>query len=207
MPPRAALDALNRMAPALLGLLEATQVVNDADLRRDIVTVLTSDQAVYPVDAGIHLLRLANNQPARRTRLSVRLDVLSAHCAAILTQRLQQPERRADDWSIPTPGKCRCALCRTLGEFLVARNQVQFDWPLAKDARAHIHRVLDQHALPVTHVTRRVGRPFTLVLRKTDVLFEREAADRRKWREDLSWLRGSPAAPDDPGEDRLVRSR
>jgi hypothetical protein len=84
-------------------------------------------------------------------------------------------------------------LCRRLREFLAARDRVQFDWPLAKDGRQHVHRVLDAHALPVTHVTRRTGRPFTLVLRKTEALFEREAADRIRWQKDLAWLRREAA--------------
>jgi hypothetical protein len=76
-----------------------------------------------------------------------------------------------------------------LKEFLAARDREQFDWPLAKDGRQHVHQVVDDHALPVTHVTRRSGRPFTLVLRKTEALFDREAADRARWTRELAWLR------------------
>jgi hypothetical protein len=36
--------------------------------------------------------------------------------------------------------------------------------------------VIDAHDLPVTHVTRRTGRPFT------------EAIQRNLWRRDLHWL-------------------
>jgi len=75
-----------------------------------------------------------------------------------------------------------------LAKFLGAREQVRFEWPLAKDGRAHIHQVIDAQDLPVTHVTRRTGRPFTLVLVKTDALFEREAIERHLWRRDLHWL-------------------
>jgi hypothetical protein len=52
-------------------------------------------------------------------------------------------------------------------------------WPLAKDQRAHIHHVVDSHDLPVSHMTRCVGRPFTLVLAKTEALFQREAVGAR----------------------------
>ena len=38
---------------------------------------------------------------------------------------------------------------------------------------SHIHQVIDAHNLPVTHVTRRTGRPFTLVLVETEALFAR----------------------------------
>lgn len=40
----------------------------------------------------------------------------------------------------------------------------------------------------MTHVTRRVGRPFTLVLTKTKDLFERETDARRRAEADLTWL-------------------
>jgi len=40
----------------------------------------------------------------------------------------------------------------------------------------------------VTHVTRRFGRPYTLVLTKTEALFQREAIERRSFAADLAWL-------------------
>jgi len=44
------------------------------------------------------------------------------------------------------------------------------------------------HEIPVRHQTQRSGRPYTLVLDKTEALFEREAAERRRWQADLEWL-------------------
>jgi hypothetical protein len=40
----------------------------------------------------------------------------------------------------------------------------------------------------VAHVTRRSGRPFTLVLTEAEALFEREVIDRNVWRRDLDWM-------------------
>lgn len=80
------------------------------------------------------------------------------------------------------------AACGTLARFLLASDQVRFEWPLAKEQRAHIHRMVDSHDLPVSHTTRRTGRPFTLVLVKTDAVFQRDAAERRFWQSELSWL-------------------
>ena len=98
--------------------------------------------------------------------------------------------------SIKTPGTFatrRTGFCGTLARFLVAADETRLEWPLAKDSRAHIHQILDAHNLPVTHTTRRAGRPFTLVLTKTDALFEREAKERELWEGDLRWL--TKAAP------------
>jgi hypothetical protein len=46
----------------------------------------------------------------------------------------------------------------------------------------------------VDHRTRRVGRPYTLVLIKTEALFEREAHQRRRDEKDLAWLKRSRVA-------------
>ena len=111
-----------------------------------------------------------------------------AHCVSDLTTRLRAPARAKDNWSIPAPDRCRCTLCGTLARFLLAPDQVRFEWPLAKDQRAHIHGMVDSHDLPVSHTTRRTGRPFTLVLVKTDAVFQRDAAERRFWQDELRWL-------------------
>jgi hypothetical protein len=56
--------------------------------------------------------------------------------------------------------------------------------------------------LPVTHQTRRSGRPYTLVLTKTEALFERERQARRRDEDDLAWLDKvwSPSEPTPPKE-------
>ena len=107
--------------------------------------------------------------------------------------RLNQPMRANNDWSIETPIRCACRLCTTLPHYLSAPDKVRFEWPLAKDQRAHVHRTIDGHDLPVTHVTRRIGRPFTLVLEKTAILFKRDAAERQSLCEDLAWLEKTAA--------------
>jgi hypothetical protein len=40
----------------------------------------------------------------------------------------------------------------------------------------------------VRHTTRRTGRPFRLVLEKTEAVFTRDTAQRRRWQEELAWL-------------------
>jgi hypothetical protein len=62
------------------------------------------------------------------------------------------------------------------------------EWPLAQAARQHVHSRIDAAELPVSHVTRRQGRPFTLVLTKTDALFTRQQEARTRDETDLNWL-------------------
>lgn len=59
--------------------------------------------------------------------------------------------------------RCGCRLCSTLKRFLTASNQMHLEWPLANEQRVHIHRIVDAHDMPVSHTTRRLGRPYTLV--------------------------------------------
>jgi hypothetical protein len=77
-------------------------------------------------------------------------------------------------------------LCDTLAKFLTDPTATTMDWPLAEAKRQHIHSTIDGAELPVGHQTRRTGRPYTLVLTKTDALFERELRDRRRDTADLA---------------------
>jgi hypothetical protein len=51
-----------------------------------------------------------------------------------------------------------------------------------------VHSRIDGAELPVTHVTRRQGRPYTLVLTKTDELFTGDLQRRSSAAADLDWL-------------------
>ena len=121
---------------------------------------------------------------------------LAADCAARLRARLARPPRASGDWSIELPaGGCTCDLCGTLRAFGEDKSRRTFEWPLAKQRRQHIHSRIDAAELPVTHVTRRQGSPYTLVLAKTDALFAREQEARTRDETDLRWL----AARRNPG--------
>ena len=114
---------------------------------------------------------------------------LAADCAARLRTRLARPQRASGDWSVELPaGNCTCELCDSLRVFLEDKSRRTFQWPLAKERRRHVHSRIDAAELPVTHVTRRQGRPYTLVLNKTDALFTREQEARTRDETDLEWL-------------------
>lgn len=108
-------------------------------------------------------------------------------CRARLTRLIERPARADDDWSIDWAG-CGCELCDHLGEFLRSATTRTDTWPLAKPGRQHIHRQIDDGGLPVQHLTRRKGRPYTLLLAKTDELFSRELEARRQAEADLGWV-------------------
>jgi hypothetical protein len=106
--------------------------------------------------------------------------ILRQHAVDKLTAELSKPARKKDDWAIVQTVSCDCADCKILNAYLRASSERQKVWPLAQARRGHIHRALDGIGVPVTHRTQREGRPYRLVLRKTDDLFKREAIRRER---------------------------
>jgi hypothetical protein len=51
-----------------------------------------------------------------------------------------------------------------------------------------VHSRIDGAELPVTHETRRQGRPYTLVLTKTDALFTADLQRQPSAAANLNWL-------------------
>ena len=178
--------ALGELGPAVAGLLASTASIAATDLRDEVVAFLCSDSDDL-VACAMSALRAAATTK-RQTHRESGLDVVARHCVARLEARLARPARATDDWSIELPKGCRCELCQTLDAFLGDKAQRSFEWPLAEQRRRHVHSRIDQDELPVHHQTRRSGRPYTLVLRKTDALFARELETRRRDQADLAWL-------------------
>jgi hypothetical protein len=114
-----------------------------------------------------------------------RLDAIARDCADRLRAVCERPPRAADDWSVAWAG-CGCELCGVLGAFLGSRSRRVLEWPLAKEGRRHVHTRIDSAELPVRHQTRRQGRPYTLVLTKTQELFTCEQTVRRQAAADRS---------------------
>ena len=81
-------------------------------------------------------------------------------------------------------------LCQTLRVFMEDTSQRAFEWVLAQQRRQHVHSRIDAAELPVIPVTRRQGRPYTLVLKKTAALFARHQEARTRDETDLGWLGG-----------------
>ncbi|WP_246510200.1 2OG-Fe(II) oxygenase [Nonomuraea endophytica] len=133
-----------------------------------------------------HALAMATLRAAGSHRAG--FGELAISSAEQIRAALAQPQRAPGDWSIALPTGCACELCEVLGTFLRHPERRALDWPLAKDRRRHVHARIDDAELPVRHETRRQGRPYTLVLTKTEALFERESLARERHQVDLAWL-------------------
>jgi hypothetical protein len=169
---------LEMLSSPLVRLLEV------ADDDHDEVTAALRSYGDNVIECLMPALRLAD---ARRP---AGLDAVARDCAKRLGAIIARPPRDDDDWSIGWTG-CGCDLCRTLATFLGSRSRRVFEWPLATDGRRHVHGGIDSAGLPVRHQTRRQGRPYTLVLTKTDELFTRDKNARHQAVTDLEWLKST----------------
>jgi predicted 2-oxoglutarate/Fe(II)-dependent dioxygenase YbiX len=181
-------EKLGGLGKPLASVLTAAAVIGAAGTR-DMVTGYMRKQGDAVTALEMSALRVAAELPGDGTRSKAGFGDLAADCAPRLRTRLDRPRRAPGDWSIELPaGGCTCDLCDTLRAFLNDKGRRTFEWPLAKQRRQHIHSRVDAAELPVTHMTRRQGSPYTLVLTKTEALFAREQEARTRDETDLEWL-------------------
>jgi hypothetical protein len=176
-PTRYQRQALESLAPQLSQLLAAIEACDAGSTREDVA------RALPELDDGLTVwLRAAARAGGAGS------DIVAAETARRLRARLTRPRRAPDDWSIPAPAGCGCELCTRFEAFLADRERRVLEWPIVTASRSHIHGRIDSAELPVSHVTRRQGRPYTLVLTKQDTLFAREREERERDEADLAAL-------------------
>ena len=181
-------EKLGSLGKPLASVLTAAAAIGAAGMR-DMVTDYIREQGDAVTALEMSALRAATDLSRDGGRDDAGFGDLAADCAARLRARLACPQRASGDWSIELPGGgCTCGLCDTLCAFLEDKGRRTFEWPLAKQRRQHVHSRIDAAELPVTHLTRRQGSPYTLVLTKTDALFAREQEARTTDATDLKWL-------------------
>jgi predicted 2-oxoglutarate/Fe(II)-dependent dioxygenase YbiX len=182
-------EKLGSLGKPLASVLTAAAAIGAAGMR-DMVTGYIREQGDAVTALEMSALRAAAELSRDGGgRDDAGFGDLAADCAARLRARLACPQRASGDWSIELPGGgCTCGLCDTLRAFLEDEGRRTFEWPLAKQRRQHVHSRIDAAELPVTHLTRRQGSPYTLVLTKTDALFAREQEARTRDETDLEWL-------------------
>lgn len=167
-------------------LLNACVVAGNAVMHTRVAGYLVNNETLYDplelAELALRLERVDGETQAWGHR------ILHQHAVDKLTAELSKPARKKDDWAIAQTVSCDCADCKTLNAYLQASSERQKVWPLAEARRGHIHRAIDGLGVPVTHQTQREGRPYRLVLRKTDDLFKREAMRRERVMQALSKL-------------------
>ncbi|MGA2258558.1 MAG: 2OG-Fe(II) oxygenase [Thermoguttaceae bacterium] len=137
-----------------------THVVGHAshyDLRQVLIPEVT---AIY---------RRLSKVPAARPAAARLLE----HCRTELRPATAEPVQAPKDWARKADLGCNCADCRALAAFLRDPAARVGRFPLRKDRRQHLHRIIDGRNCDCTHVTERKGSPQTLVCTKTQASYER----------------------------------
>ncbi len=186
-------EYLGKLGNPLAGLLEATAVAGETGLRDEILGFLRERGGELRALLVSALRSATELSPADRPASG--LDTLASLCASRLGELIARPVRAEDDWAITWRDTCGCELCIPFGEFLGEGPRRTLEGPLAEARRKHFRQSLRAAELPVRHQTLRAGSPYTLILTKTDALFERERKARQRAITDLAWLTESwPAA-------------
>ncbi len=182
---RYAVAALTSLADPVGLLLRASAVAGVPSVTERVVSACTSRPAMLPL--VVALVRAAAAWPDD-VRQAARVKDLAWYAVAQLSKELSTPPRSADDWSMKPPPGCDCPNCRLLAEFLTDPALRVREWPLAQHGRDHLHNRVTGADLPLTEVTRKTGRPYTLVLTKSQALFDREDARRQEAEAEASAL-------------------
>lgn len=96
-----------------------------------------------------------------------------AHCRSELERRTASAPQPPADFRRDATWGCKCEDCREMKQFLADPLASERGFPLAEGRRAHLHHIIQTHRIDSTHDTRRTGRPYTLVCKKTTASFER----------------------------------
>jgi hypothetical protein len=177
------------LSEAILGLLLGATTIDAVAIRKHIVALISTGSAALSVFERDALFEACLREHAPETVGTIGLGGMVRDTIEEVDSILHAAPRASDDWSMEWPLHCKCELCGVLLTFLRDRQGIEHKWPLAKERRQHIHRVLDACKLPVSHVTIRRGSPHVLVLTKQDALFAGEAAIRARHQGLLERLR------------------
>ena len=99
------------------------------------------------------------------------------HAAAFLLKRSATPPEAPSDWTTAANVSCPCQHCVKLRAFCEDPVVRVARYPLRKELRKHLHRIIDEHRLDLSHETERRGRPFTLVCTKNRASYKRRLAE------------------------------
>ncbi len=94
-----------------------------------------------------------------------------------LLGRSAVPPQPPADWRFDVRLECSCADCRELQAFVLDPGAQVHRFRVKKERRQHLHNVIDEHRLDMTHATERIGSPQTLVCTKDRRTFERRMVE------------------------------
>ncbi len=179
-PSRASLDDLSK---TIVDILDAN-ISEESSIHDDIIQFVIASEQRFPLTTLVACLRYAQETRASVKLKELQLRPLLRHCHEKLVDATQSKPRSPEDWSITPPPGCP----DTLKQFLASPSQNHLAWPLAKQGRRDVHRIIDGYKLPVKHKTLRKGSPLTLVLDKTVAVHSLALQQREQRAAELQWV-------------------
>lgn len=117
---------------------------------------------------------------------------LHEHCLTHLRAATASPPEPPADWRRDAELKCPCDDCKAIRRFLADPELSVARFPLAERRRRHIHSEIESSRADCTHLTDRVGSPYSLVCKKTNASHDRR---RKQYLEDSKLLQELEALP------------
>ncbi len=178
-------EAASDRTEALIDLLSASLTGLDEGVFNDTLQHLMNDENCYMASDLVTITRYLKQQ--RRESTATEISFLE-FVRDTLKRLLDHTPRQRGNWSIMQTWSCDCADCQVLREFLQSRLLDHKIWPLGKERRQHIHRIIESLGVPVNHQTEHSGSPHKLHLNKTKQLFLDDKAQRRDLKKAMAEL-------------------
>jgi hypothetical protein len=156
-------------------LLQAFLVLEESKLVDRLVTYILDESNAFDLTT-IQIPILLDLEPWLKRNVKYSSMPLRRWLGEVLQEledRATHSPQAPSDWRRDAETGCKCADCKELSRFLKDPNVQSLRFPLATGRRAHLHQVIDGKKLDATHVTERRGRPYTLVLTKTQDSYEK----------------------------------
>lgn len=169
-------NALKRNAE-IIDFMTASICAGHKEIHLAMLTFLMKSKSIYQPLLLLELLEKCVHLLAKSDLLAWSYPAFFDYLYEDITREYQLGLRSKDDWSIHEVSSHSCSECKILNQFLMQPNEKEKIWPLSENSRSHIEAQVSSLDIPVKSRTERTGRPYKLILTKSDKLYA-DARDR-----------------------------
>lgn len=166
------LEGLNKRMKEIKDFIKACLIVNNNAAYIKLLNHLLAHLELYPAIELVDSIHLLKENLKTDSLKKWHYQKLFNYVHHKLENEKRQGLRKVDDWSIHEVPSCDCQDCGTLTDFLKSKKINILTWPLGKERRKHLHRIIDDLNVPVSHQTEYTGSPHKLILKKTAKLHQ-----------------------------------
>jgi len=146
--------------------------------------ILLTNNAEGAANLALYLIKSVNSYPALSLesicekflysdfKNSLEIKALKDHILSALSSEYEKGMRNEQDQSILDKPNCKCNDCKTLEYFLIDEVLSEKIWPIAEARRSHIENVIKSVGIPLNMRTDTNGRPYKLVITKSNDLYK-----------------------------------